>query len=127
MVSPLVVNAIAYSSIVAMLSSGLTLTYMTTKVPNFAQGSLATITVYLTLTATRVWNENPYLFLQPNFFLSGLAGVGLYYIVMKPLLKRGASLVTLMMAIVGNDLFLFSLMTRYADDESNTVRCSSPK
>ena len=127
MVSPLVVNAIAYSSIVAMLSSGLTLTYMTTKVPNFAQGSLATITVYLTLTATRVWNENPYLFLAPSFFLSGLAGVGLYYLVMKPLLKRGASLVTLMIATVGYDLFLFSLINIYAEYVANTYRIPTTK
>ena len=127
MVSPLVVNAIAYSSIIAMLSSGLTLTYMTTKVPNFAQGSLATITVYLALTVTKVWNGNPYLYAAPAFGLSGLAGLSLYYLVMKPLLKRAASLVTLMIATVGYDLLLFSLINIYADFVANVYRVPTTK
>src|SRR5712692_462453 len=114
MVSPLVVNSIAYSSVIALLSSGVTLTYMTTRVPNFAQGTLATISVYLAFTVARVWNESPYLYGGVAFGLSGLAGLGLYYFVMRPLLKRAASLVTLMIATVGYDLFLVSLINIYA-------------
>ena len=127
MVSPLIVNAIAYSSIIALLSSGVTLTYMTTKVPNFAQGTLATITVYLALTVVRVWNENPYLYAAPAFGLSGLADLGLYYLVMKPLLRRAASLVSLMIATVGYDLFLFSLINIYADYLGNTYKILTTK
>jgi branched-chain amino acid transport system permease protein len=124
---PLIVNAIAYSSIIAMLSSGLTLTYMTTKVPNFAQGSLATITVYLALTVTKVWNQNPYLYAAPAFGISGVAGLGLYYLVMRPLLRRAASLVTLMIATVGFDLFLFSIINIYADFVANAYRIPTTK
>ncbi len=124
---PVLVSAVAYSSIIALLSCGLTLTYMTTKVPNFAQGTLSTIGVYIAFTAVRVWKGNPYLFAGLAFGLSGLAGFGLYYFVMKPLLKRGAALVTLMIATVGYDLFLFSLINIYADYLSNVYQVLSVK
>jgi len=127
MVSPLVVNSIAYSSVIALLSSGVTLTYMTTRVPNFAQGTLATISVYLAFTVARVWNESPYLYGGVAFGLSGLAGLGLYYFVMRPLLKRAASLVTLMIATVGYDLFLVSIINIYADYLTNTYAVQTRK
>jgi len=37
---PLLRDAIIFASILTMLSTGLTLTYMTTKVPNFAHETL---------------------------------------------------------------------------------------
>ncbi len=127
MVSPLIIDSVAYSSIIALLSSGVTLTYMTTKVPNFAQGTVATITVYLAFTAARVWKESPYLYAAVAFGLSGLAGLGLYYLVMRPLLKRAASLVTMMIATVGYDLFLFSLINIYADYLADTYQVATRK
>jgi branched-chain amino acid transport system permease protein len=127
LVSPLIIDSIAYSSIIALLSSGVTLTYMTTKVPNFAQGTIATVGVYLAFTVVKIWSASPYAYAIVAFGICGLAGSGLYYLVMKPLLKRAASLVTLMIATVGYDLFLISLINIYADYLTNAYRVSTRK
>ena len=56
-------GAIIFSSLLTLLSIGLTLTYLTTKVPNFAHATFATVGAYLTLTAVTLWKGNPYHFL----------------------------------------------------------------
>lgn len=122
MVSPVVVQAIVNSSIIALLSCGLSLTYMTTKVPNFAQGTLATIGVYSSFTFVKIWKANPYAYSPLGFILGGLAGLGLYYLVVRPLIRRSARLVTLMISTVGYDLVLSSLINIYADYLSNTYK-----
>ena len=49
MIPPMLRDATVFSCLLALLSTGLTLTYMTTKVPNFAHGSFAAMTTYITL------------------------------------------------------------------------------
>ena len=44
MVDPIYTDALIYASLLAMLAIGLTLTYITTRVPNFAHASVATQT-----------------------------------------------------------------------------------
>jgi len=122
---PLVVDSIIYSSAIALLGTGLTLAYMTTKVPNFAHGTVAMTGLYLCLTSVRVWHSNPYFFLPVAFLVGGLSGLCLYLLVLKPLIGRGASLVVLMIATIGFDLFLFSLLNIYADYLSNAFGITS--
>ena len=55
-IDPIFSDAVIFASLLALLSIGLTLTYLTTRVPNFAHASFATIGVYIALITSRVWN-----------------------------------------------------------------------
>ena len=54
-IDPIFSDAVIFASLLALLSIGLTLTYLTTRVPNFAHASFATIGVYIALVTSRVW------------------------------------------------------------------------
>jgi len=88
---------------------------MTTKVPNFAHGSFATVGFYVCLTASRLWIIDPYLSLPLGFFLGAGAGIALYAFAIRPLMKRGANFVILMIATLAFDLVILSLFNIYSD------------
>jgi branched-chain amino acid transport system permease protein len=98
---------------------------MTTKVPNFAHGSLATVGFYVCLTASRLWTINPYVSLPLGFALGACAGGILYVMVVRPLIKRGANFVILMIATLAFDLLLLSVFNIYADYLARTWRITS--
>ena len=74
---PIFSDAIIFASLLALLSIGLTLTYLTTRVPNFAHASFATIGVYIALVTTRVWDSTPYIAIPIAFVISGVVAVAL--------------------------------------------------
>jgi branched-chain amino acid transport system permease protein len=108
-------DALIFSSLMIMLSAGLTLTYMTTKVPNFAHGDFATLNIYLNLALVRLLDINPYLGTIPAFMLGGVIALVLYLAVLKPLMDRGANYVILMVATIAYDMILISLINIFAD------------
>ncbi|MEB3756992.1 MAG: branched-chain amino acid ABC transporter permease [Desulfurococcales archaeon] len=119
MVSRLLLETIAYASSLGFLSMGLTLTYITTKVPNFAHADFAVSGMYVVLWLTKMFNKqityNYFLYGFPLAFIVGaLIAVGMYLIVLKPLANRGNSLTGLMIATFAVDLFLFASYTIYA-------------
>ncbi len=143
MVAPIYFDAIVYSSILALLSIGLTLTYMTTKVPNFAHASLAMIGAYTTWTlvnldrlsqvkeivqagytpqqiaeAIRAYTLTPSDYIQfiiASFIITGIIAVLQYILVLKPLSNRGSSTIGLMIATIAVDMFIFAIINIYAD------------
>ncbi len=112
---PLIRDAVIFASLLTMLSTGLTLTYMTTRVPNFAHGEFATMNVYLNLALVQVLGLSPYLGVVPSFFFGGLVALLLYLAVLKPLLDRGANYVILMIATIAYDMILISIINIIAD------------
>ncbi len=72
---PIFSDAIIFASLLALLSIGLTLTYITTRVPNFAHASFATIGVYVALIVTHVWGLSPYIAIPISFVISGIVAV----------------------------------------------------
>lgn len=112
---PIYRDAIVFASLLTLLSTGLSLTYMTTKVPNFAHGSFATLGFYVSLTASRLWDINPYFSLPLGFLLGAGAAVGLYVLAVRPLMRRGASFVILMIATLAFDLLIIAVFNIYAD------------
>ncbi len=106
-------GAIIYSNILVLLSLGLTLTYITTNVPNFAQGSFAVIGSYVALTLLKLYNISPYLSLPILFIVGAIVGF-LTYLALKPLIKRNASIEMLMIATLAIDLFLFGFIGAYS-------------
>ncbi len=106
---------IIFSSLLALLSIGLTLTYITTKVPNFAHASFATIGMYVALVGTRVWEVTPYAAIPLAFVLSGIAALSLYVFILKPLIRKGASYSIQMIATLAFDLVLIAVLNMFAD------------
>lgn len=125
MLDPLTRDAIIYGGLLTLLSTGLTLTYMTTKVPNFAHGSFATIGIYVSLTAARVWGESPYLLLPVSFLLAASVALGLYIFILRPLISRGSTFVFLMIATLAFDLILLGTLNVYADVLSRIFKVTS--
>jgi len=112
---PIFTDAIIYSSLLVLLSLGLTLTYLTTKVPNFAHASFATIGVYLALIASRIWESSPYVAIPIAFVISGAVALALYTFILKPLIRKGASKAIQMIATLAFDLILIALLNITAD------------
>lgn len=115
MSNPLLSGAIIFSSLIALLSLGLTLTYLTTKVSNFAHGAFAAIGAYLSLTVVNFFNGHIYQYLFLALIVGGVVGISQYLLVFKPLIRRGASNVVLMVATIGIELVLLAILNIYAD------------
>ncbi|MCD6341776.1 MAG: branched-chain amino acid ABC transporter permease [Thaumarchaeota archaeon] len=125
LIPPIFRDALVFASLLTMLSTGLTLTYMTTKVPNFAHGNFATVGAYFTLALTKVLNLNPYLTIIPSLVLGGLTALILYVLILKPLLDRGANYIVLMIATIAYDMILYSLINIFADFLSRTYKVTT--
>jgi len=125
MIPPMLRDAAVFSCLLALLSTGLTLTYMTTKVPNFAHGSFAAMTTYITLILVKILKVNPYFSVGLGFILGGVIALILYQVILKPLLDRGASYIVLMVATIGYDMILYSLINILADYLNRTYKIST--
>lgn len=112
---PIISAGVIYSSLLILLSLGLTLTYMTTRVPNFAHASFATIGVYVALVASRVWESSPYIAIPIAFVISGVVSLALYMLILKPLIRKGASPAIQMISTLAFDLILIAGINITAD------------
>src|SRR2546421_983518 len=94
-----VVSSIIFGSLFGLMALGLTLTYITTKVPNFAYGSFVTIGMYTSYTLYRLNYKvlgstmTPYLSAPIAFLIGALVSVTMYLVVLRSLARRGSSLV----------------------------------
>jgi len=118
-------NSLLFANTLVMLAVGLTLTYLTTKVPNFAHGSLAMVGAYalFTIAAIVLGGQLSQLqLLQPlglgfaaAFLAGAFAGLLEYLLVLRPLQKRGSTPLGLMIATLGVDLILIGVLNIFAD------------
>ena len=122
---PLYQEALIFASLLTLLSSGLTLTYLTTRVPNFAHGSFATIGAYVGLTSFKVFQLVPYYLIPLAFILSGVVSLALYKLIMRPLMAKGSSVIFLMIATIAYDMILLSALNIYADYLSEGLKITS--
>jgi len=122
---PIFSDAIIFASLLALLSIGLTLTYLTTRVPNFAHASFATIGMYIALIATRVWDTSPYIAIPIAFVISGIVAVALYTFILKPLIRKGASQAIQMVATLAFDLIMIAMLNITADYIVKTYQVTS--
>jgi len=122
---PIFSDAIIFASLLALLSIGLTLTYLTTRVPNFAHASFATIGMYIALIASRVWDTSPYIAIPIAFVISGIVAVALYTFILKPLIRKGASQAIQMVATLAFDLIMIAMLNITADYIVKTYQVTS--
>ncbi len=115
MVPPYVIASIVYGTFFALMAMGLTLTYMTTKVPNFAYGSFVTIGLYTSYHLFKLNGVSPYEAAIVAFLISGAASVVMYLGVLRPLTRRGTPLVALMIATFGVDIGFIGIFGIYTD------------
>jgi len=124
-IDPIFSAALIFASLLALLSIGLTLTYLTTRVPNFAHASFATIGVYIALIASRVWESSPYIAIPIAFAISGVVAVALYTFILKPLIRKGASQAIQMVATLAFDLIVIAMLNILADYIVKTYQITS--
>ena len=122
---PIFSDALIFASLLALLSIGLTLTYLTTRVPNFAHASFATIGVYIALIASRVWESTPYIAIPIAFAISGVVAVALYTFILKPMIRKGSSQAIQMVATLAFDLIVIAMLNIIADYIVNTYQITS--
>jgi len=115
LLDPLTINTLVYSGIAAMSSVGLTLTYLTTRVPNFAHGSFLTIGAYVAVYWAQILGRSPYEVIWASALLSGCVAVIQYKLVLAPLASRGSSSTYLMIATLTVAFFIFGVMSIFAD------------
>jgi len=120
-------GALVYANLLVLLSLGLTLTYITTGVPNFAQGSFAIVGSYAALTLLRLFNIHPYLSIPVVFIVGAILGILVYLLVLKPLIKREASIVILMIATLALDLILLGILGAYSGFLERLTHTSAAK
>ena len=115
MVEPYLTATVVYASLFGLMAIGLTLTYLTTKVPNFAFGSFVTIGMYVSFSLYRLQRISPYSSAPLAFLLGGLASGAMYLGVLRPLARRGSSLVALMIATFAVDIGFVGILGIYTD------------
>jgi branched-chain amino acid transport system permease protein len=107
LLDPILTNAITYGSVYGIMCVGLTLTYMTTKVPNFAHSNFAVVAIFTATTAFIFGGfASSYEALPIAFFVGGAMAVLMYLIVLKPLIAKGANIVVLMIATFAVSIIL---------------------
>jgi branched-chain amino acid transport system permease protein len=124
---PFMADALVYGSLFALMSIGLTLTYMTTRVPNFAQGSFVTVGAYLAFSLYHFEGVSPYISLPFSFLLVGGVATAMYKFILKPLSARGSSIVSLMIATFAIDIAFVGIFGIYSDLLSNLYRVYDSK
>ena len=127
LVATYLISAEVYASLFALMAMGLTLTYLTTKVPNFAYGDMVVLGLYSSYATVKIYHSNPYLGSALGFVVAGLVSVAVYLIVLRPLARRGASIVSLMIATFGVYIFFSGIFVIYTDYLSKTYMLNDAK
>ena len=109
-----VADALVYASILVLASVGLTLTYQTTKVPNFAHGVFINLGVVSALTIAQIYKVPPYAALPVAAVLAIATSSALYFFLL-PLYKRQSPPEVMMMATMAYNIIFIGVLNAYAD------------
>ncbi len=108
-------HAFIFATLLAFLTLGFNLTYLTARIPNWAHGSFAALGVYITLTVTRVWRMNAYYAIPISFLVVGLLGVTVYLGVVYTLKRAGAPEIILLISTLAVDIVMTASLNIIAD------------
>ena len=115
-------DSLIFSNLITLMAIGLTLTYLTLKIPNFAHGDMATVGAYVVLTISRTFSLNPYLSFPLAFLTAGALSLLSYLLVYRPLSRRNANIVVLMVASIALEIIIRSSLHVYADIMSSVQK-----
>jgi branched-chain amino acid transport system permease protein len=125
MVNPLISAIIIVSGITILSSLGLTLTYLTTKVPNFAHSSFIALGAYIGVYAQQILGISPLYYLPLAFIACAIVAYLQYKILLKPLMDKGANLVTLMIGTLTVSIFFVGVINIFADWMATTYKATT--
>lgn len=110
-----ILQSLLLSCLYSLTALGLTLSYSVTKIANFAHAEYVTVGAYMVVIGTIFFNLNVTLSLILAIVIAALVALGTDELVFKPLYKRGASSLQLLVASIGVGLFIRYLLSIYAD------------
>jgi len=122
MFPPWLAGGLVYASALSLTAGGITLLYITTRTFNFSHAGMATFGFYITYIFYSFRGGNLYQYLPLSFLFGSLLGIICYIGLNKPLLRRQASIITLMMSTLGYDLILLSIIQMLCDYLSYTFK-----
>lgn len=108
-------DGLTYACALSLLACGITLLFICTRTFNFAHACMATWGLYVTYTGVKLYGGSPYHYFPLAFLFGAMLGLICYFCINGPLLRRAASIVTLMMSTLGYDLILLSTIQIYCD------------
>src|SRR2546422_10400858 len=108
-------DTIVYASLFGLMAIGLTLTYLTTKVPNFAYGSFVTIGIYTSFTLFKLDQLDPYVSTLIAFLIGAVSSVGMYLGILRVLARRGSYQIHLMIATLAIDIAFLGVFGIFSD------------
>jgi branched-chain amino acid transport system permease protein len=111
-----------YGCLFSLMSLGLTLSYMTSKVPNFAHGAFITLGAYVCYSMFRFQNVSPYISAPVCFLIGGAAGLTMYFLLLRPLIRKGATVVTCMIGTIAVTVLFTGVFGAYADYLANVFK-----
>ncbi len=97
----LIVNSIIAGSLYALVAIGFALIYGATKFFNLAHGAVAAVGGYTVFALARMYGAHPWIAIIVGIIFAGAVGVGLNQFIYKPLLRRKASQLALLVASLG--------------------------
>jgi len=106
--------ALVFASELTLLSIGFTLTYLTSKIPNFAHGTYAGIGIYVSYTFAKILGISPYLGFPVAFLVGGIFSVVVYLVVIKVLTDMGGGAIVLTISTLAIQIFLTAVIQIYA-------------
>lgn len=121
MIDPTIISAIIYANCITLLSIGFTLTYMTSRIPNFAQGTLAMVGACISLM-TCINGYNPYWFMPVASIIVGAFCFVIYKVVLSVLKARGATEISLTISTLAIEMLLYSLINIIIDILQRTMK-----
>ena len=114
MLSPVMISILLQVGVVILLSVGFTFTYMVEKFPNFAHTAICSIGTLVAFTLVRIYGLNPYQTWPIATLVGGLSGVGLYFLVVRPIKATGTREITLTFAFFAIAQIIGSLISIYS-------------
>jgi branched-subunit amino acid ABC-type transport system permease component len=102
----LVFNGIVVGSIIAIGGIGLTLTFGTLKIMNFAHGDYLTLGAYATLFANLALHQNLLIAALMGGLATALFGVIMEFVLWRPFRARNAGIITMFIVSIGLSLML---------------------
>lgn len=96
------------------MTVGLTFTFITLKVPNFAHGDFVAIGAYVAYSLWRLVGTNAYQALPFSFLIPAIIAMVAYVGLFRPLVRSGAGVATMMVAYLAAETVIFSFMLIYA-------------
>ena len=99
-------NSALTGSVYVLVSIGLTLVYRILKFANFSHAEMVASGAYIGLALNHLARQNLYISMAGGFAFAGVLGVGSELLVFRPLRRRGAERISLMVASIGLGLVM---------------------